>query len=107
MAFYKEVKNIDGKARKKRFKEDRIVPPVHFFLKIKEMENQGTVTIRFYNDTAELTAQREFFYGETGKYYEYIIFFDVVEELTPGTYRYSVFCNEKLLYEDSIDIHSK
>ncbi len=105
MEFYKEVKNVDGKARKKRFKGDRGIPPVHFDRKVKEMENEGTVFVRFYNEEKELAAEREFFYGETGKYYEYIIFFDVVEELKAGKYRYTIFFNEKLIYEDQLEIH--
>lgn len=103
--FYKEVKNVDGKARKKRFKGDRIIPPVHFFLKINEMENEGTVFVRFYDEAKTLAAEREFYYGETGKYYEYIIFFDVVEELKPGKYRYTIFFNEKLIFEEQLEIH--
>jgi hypothetical protein len=118
MEFLKEVKNINGKPKKKKFKDDRIYAPFYFLLKIKEIENSGIITVRFYetktNKNTKTTEKNELFgkcvteksfqFGKPGKYYEYVIFFDQVEGLTPGRYRYSVFYNDTLIYEDYLEI---
>lgn len=120
MEFLKEVKNVGGRAKKKRFKHDRIQSPFYFFLKIKEIENSGTVSVSFYpwwspvsgkTKQAKKTAkdqpgqrlvEKKFQFGQAGKYYEYIIFFDQVEILKPGKYRYAIFINQQLIYEDQL-----
>ncbi|MCP5102355.1 MAG: hypothetical protein GY950_03200 [bacterium] len=110
MNFFKEVKNVNGKAKKKRFKDDRVTSPFYFLLKIKEIENSGTVTVRFYESlktTGRRAAERSFQFGKPGKYYEYVMFFDRVEELSPGRYRYTIFYNGRLLYDDFLDIAKK
>ncbi|MCP5049481.1 MAG: hypothetical protein GY940_20085 [bacterium] len=108
--FLKEVKNIDGKAKKKRFKQNRITSPFYFFLKIKEIENNGTVRVAFYGtgNTSDntLAAEKQFNFGQPGKYYEHIIFFDQVKGLKEGKYRYAIFYNDRLIYEDKIEILS-
>ncbi|UCH94815.1 MAG: hypothetical protein JSV88_31780 [Candidatus Aminicenantes bacterium] len=106
--FLKEVKNINGKAKKTRFDRDRITSPFCFFLKIKEIENNGTLAVVFYensNDSNKKVAERTFYFGKPGKYYEYIIFFDQVDGLNPGDYRYAVFLNQHLLYEGELRIN--
>lgn len=117
MEFLKEVRNVDGKAKKKRFKEDRITSPFYFLLKIKEIENDGAITVRFYtgespakkgtngeNNLNKKVTEKTFQFGKPGKYYEYVIFFDHVETLSPGKYRYAVFYNDHLIYEDRLEI---
>jgi hypothetical protein len=107
--FLKEVKNINGKAKKTPFDHDRITSPFHFFLKIKEIENNGTLAVVFYEDadkTGKKVAEKTFFFGEPGKYYEYIIFFDQVEGLTPGKYRCVVFLNQHLIYECQLQVNN-
>lgn len=127
MEFLKEVKNVNGKAKKRRFKDDRISTPFYFLLKIKEIENNGIITVRFYETAKEDTEKSEnkaenkkeppdskalgkeavvkaFEFGKPGKYYEYIIFFDRVDILPPGKYRYGVFFNDALIYEDSLEV---
>ena len=108
MEFLKEVKNVNGKAKKKRFKDDRITSPFYFLLKVKEIENSGTITVCFYETVGkfEKVTERSFQFGKQGKYYEYIIFFDRVDELKPGKYRYAIFYNEKLLYENFLNINA-
>ena len=106
--FLKEVKNVNGKAKKTPFDHDRITSPFHFFLKIKEIENNGTLAVVFYEDadkTGKKVAEKTFFFGEPGKYYEYIIFFDQVEGLNPGKYRCVVFLNQHLIYECQLQIN--
>ena len=138
--FLKEVQNVSGKAKKKRFKDNRVISPFYFLLKVKELENDGIMKIAFY-ETGEITddqkkrgqarktevermrgwedgkkrgqarksmedgkkrgqarknepvkvVSKQFRFGEQGKYYEYIVFFDRVEGLKPGIYRYAVF----------------
>lgn len=133
MEFFKEVKNVNGKAKKRRFKEDRITSPFYFFLKIKEIEDNGAITVRFYEGTASPTGkgaapptgkapapsekkpvggavlnkkitEKSFEFGKPGKYYEYVIFFDRVEALSPGKYRYAIFYNNHLIYEDRVEV---
>lgn len=117
MEFLKEVRNVNGKAKKKRFKDDRITAPFYFFLKIKEIENNGTITVRFYTgenpinkgkdnetDLNKKLAEKTFEFGKPGKYYEYVIFFDRVEGLAPGKYRYAVFYGSALIYEDRLEV---
>lgn len=120
MDFLKDVKNINGKAKKKQFKDDRVTAPFYFLLKVKEIENSGTITVRFY-ETVETgqagdaakpegimgrqVQERVFQFGQPGKYYEYIIFFDRVEGFSPGKYRYGVFYNDKLIYENYLDVN--
>jgi hypothetical protein len=144
MDFLKEVKNVNGKAKKKRFKDDRITVPFYFLLKIKDIENNGIITVRFYEtvkiknskkgdktgdkkddkkDDKEKSKEKNkkenkeknkslgkevtvkaFEFGKPGKYYEYVIFFDRVEILQPGKYRYGVFFNDTLIYEDKLEI---
>ncbi|MGE5340038.1 MAG: hypothetical protein ACM3SY_01035 [Candidatus Omnitrophota bacterium] len=113
--FLKEVKNIDGKARKKKFTDERVFSPFYFFLKLSEIENNGTVAVAFYESidreengktskTYKKCAEKEFAYGADGKYYEYIMFFDEVETLKPGAYRYAIFCNRHLVYEGGLTV---
>ena len=108
MEFLKEVKNVNGKAKKKHFKEDRITSPFYFFLKVKEIENDGTVTVCFYGGEGKGSnvkiVEKTFQFGKPGKYYEYVIFFDRVEVPRPGKYRYAVFYNGRLIYEDKLEI---
>jgi hypothetical protein len=139
MDFLKDVKNINGKAKKKRFKDDRVTAPFYFLLKVKEIENSGTIAVRFYEtveagqvgqfgqsgqpgqpgqsgQTGEAAKpegvmgrqvqERVFQFGQPGKYYEYIIFFDRVEGFNPGKYRYGIFYNDKLIYENYLDVNS-
>jgi hypothetical protein len=47
----------------------------------------------------------DFSFGEADKYFEYIIFIDRVENLKPGKYRYAVFFNDHLMYENNLVIH--
>jgi hypothetical protein len=105
--FLKEVKNVNGKAKKTPFENDRITSPFCFFLKIKEIENNGTLAVVFYEDadkTSKKVAEKTFFFGEPGKYYEYIIFFDQLEGLNPGKYRCVVFLNQHLIYECQLQV---
>ncbi|MCU0287927.1 MAG: hypothetical protein MUF15_16240 [Acidobacteria bacterium] len=112
MDFLKEVKNINGKARKKRFKDDRVTVPFYFLLKINDIENNGTITVRFYEtydspgSMGRQVMERLFQFGQSGKYYEYVIFFDQVEGIRAGKYRYAVFYNNKLLYENLVEVNS-
>ena len=107
--FLQEVKNIDGRAKKTTFKHDRITSPFYFLVKIKEVENNGVLTVCFYTtanvkagESDKKVAEKTFHFGEDGKYYEYIIFFDRVDNLEPGRYRYAVFCNQRLIYEGQL-----
>lgn len=107
--FLKEVRNVNGKAKKKQFKNDRITSPFYIFIKIREIEDSGTLAIRFYgkgDGESEGTRmeERTFQFGEDGKYYEYIIFFDRIEGLSAGAYRYAIFFRGKLLYEDRLRV---
>jgi len=108
MEFLKEVRNVDGKAKKRHFKEDRIASPFYFLLKIKEIENDGTITVCFYGGEGKGSnvkiVEKTFQFGKPGKYYEYVIFFDRVEVPRPGKYRYAVFYNDHLIYEDKLKI---
>lgn len=107
MEFLKEVRNVNGKAKKRRFKGDRVRSPFYFLLKVKEIENSGTITVRFYKgeSSENLTAaERTFRFGQEGKYYEYVIFFDRVEVPEPGKYRYAVFYNTRLIYEEQVEV---
>lgn len=54
----------------------------------------------------DLASELSFEFGEDGKYYDYIIFTDKVSELTPGKYRYTVFINDKIIYEDNMKIET-
>jgi hypothetical protein len=107
MEFYKEVRNVDGKAKKKRFANDRIASPFYFFLKINDIENAGTLRVVFYRleENEHRKAVEKFFeFGTDGKYYEYIIFFDQVEGIGPGLHRYAIFLNDRLLYESTVNV---
>lgn len=106
--FLKEVKNVNGKAKKTPFDRNRITSPFSFFLKVKEIENNGALAVVFYEDadkTGKKVAEKTFNFGEPGKYYEYIIFFDQVEGLNPGKYRCVVFLNQHLIYECPLQIN--
>jgi len=108
MEFLKEVKNVNGKAKKKHFKEDRITSPFYFLLKLKELENEGVIAVCFYGGEGKGSnvkiVEKTFQFGKPGKYYEYVIFFDRVEVSRPGKYRYAVFYNGRLIYEDKLEI---
>jgi hypothetical protein len=116
MNFFKDIKNVDGKAKTTRFKDGLVHSPFYFLLKVKEIENSGTVTVRIYEGNSQPAStkppphagkqveERIFNFGEEGKYYEYIIFFDQIDNLLPGKHRYAVFYNEKLIFEDSFNI---
>jgi len=105
--FYKEVRNVDGKAKKKRFPNDRITSSFYFFLKISDIENAGTLRVVFYRSEGKehrKAVEKFFEFGTDGKYYEYIIFFDQVEGMGPGIHRYAVFINDHLLYENTVSV---
>jgi hypothetical protein len=76
MEFLQEVKNIDGRAKKTTFKHDRITSPFYFLLKIKEVENNGVLTVCFFTtanveagESDKKVAEKTFHFGEAGKYY--------------------------------------
>jgi hypothetical protein len=73
-------------------------------LEIKELENSGELRVNFYDKEGKRVNRKTFPFGEDGQYYEYILFFDRVENLSPGKYRYTLFLNDRLIYEDLIDI---
>jgi len=111
--FFKDVRNVDGKAKKIKFKDGRIVSPFCFFVKVSEVENNGVVRVVFYEgkekkgtgeEKNKKLAEYTFDYGEEGKYYEYILFFDRVDSLGVGKYRYAVMINNRLLFEGSFDV---
>lgn len=105
--FLREVKKVNGKAKKKFFKDNLITSPFYFYIKIKEIENSGIVKIIFYEKQDKNWIQRieqKIKYGQQGKYFEYIIFFDRVSGLLPGKYRYIIFINQHVIYENQIDI---
>ncbi len=54
-----------------------------------------------------MASELSFQFGEDGKYYEYIIFTDKVSEFQAGKYRYIIFINKTLIYEDKITIEEK
>lgn len=104
IGFYQEVKNNAGKLEKERFKDNRVTSPFYFVLEVKDVENSGKLTVNFYDKDGNRAARNEFSYGEDGQYYEYILFFDKVESLKSGEYRYAIFLKDKLIYEDHITI---
>jgi hypothetical protein len=112
--FLQEVKNINGRARKTTFKNGVITSPFYFLVMIKEIEDNGELAVCFYRavdveggESGKKVAERTFSFGEAGKYYEYIIFFDRVEGLGPGSYRYAVFCNGRMIYEGQLAVSEK
>ncbi len=115
MGFYREIQNIDGKLKKKKFKGETIFSPFYFLLKIKDIENSGKIVICFYESTKEeklkkpkvnrhKKVEKIFPYGEDGKYYEYVIFFDQVDGLPPGKHHFAIFYSQKLIYESHVTI---
>jgi len=104
IGFYKKVENIDGKLKKEAFKGDIVCSPFFFLLEVKEIENSGELAISFYDKDGKRTARKVFAFGEEGQYYEYILFFDYVENLPAGTYHMTIFLNDKLIYEDHIEV---
>ncbi len=103
--FLKEVRNANGKAKKKYFEEGRVTSPFYFFLKVKEIENDGVLRMVFYESpdkSQKQVVEKVFQFGKAGKYYEYILFFDRVEGLSFGDYRYAVFLNQRLIYEGQV-----
>lgn len=102
--FYQRIENVAGKLEKTEFEDDKITSPFYFLLEVKEIENSGTMTVLFYDSSGKKVAQRAFHFGEQGQYYEYILFFDKIDGLPPGNYRFTVFYNASLLYEDRFTI---
>lgn len=110
MDFFKEVKNVGGKAERERFKDNRITNPFYFYLKINDMENDGRVRVVFYkvrNKETAIIAEKHFRFGKPGKYYEYIIFFDRIDSAEAGKHRYAVFVNDRLLYDGPVVVREK
>lgn len=107
--FLKNVENIDGEAQKTPFPDNHIHSPFSFFLKIKEIENDGTVEVIFYTQQeppqqTTKVAAFSFDFGQAGKYYEYILFFDRVSDLKPGSYHYVIYLRKTLIYEGKLVI---
>lgn len=112
--FLREVRAVDDTVEKTHFPNNIITSPFFFLLKIRELENNGAITVRFYSlgknimtdgaPLGELAAERTFTFGEKGKYYEYVLFFDQIRDLPPGTYRYAVLLDEQLLMDNYIAI---
>jgi hypothetical protein len=107
MEFVRSAENDNGKVKTERFKDDIVRSPFFFVLKIKEIENSGTITVKFYDSRNRQVEEKNFRFGEPGKYYEYIICFDAVISLAPGAYRYAVFYDTGLIYEDQLKIDGK
>jgi hypothetical protein len=104
MEFLKGVENDNGKARKEYFKDGIVRAPFYFLLTVKELEDEGSIWVKFYDGDKKKVAEYSFRYGEPGKYYEYIICFEKVERILPGSYRYTVFFNDGLIYEGSVTV---
>ncbi len=104
IGFYYKVENINGRLKKETFKDDRIRSPFFFLLEVKDIENSGELAVSFYDKDGKRAARKVFAFGEEGQYYEYILFFDQVENLPAGKYHMTVFLNDKLIYEDHIDV---
>lgn len=104
MEFLQHVENDNGKAKKQYFKDGVVRAPFYFLLTVKEMRDEGTLWVRFYNSDQKKVAEQGFHYGEPDKYYEYIICFERVEGIAPGTYRYAVFLNDGLVYEGNVTV---
>jgi len=105
--FVKNVENIKGKLKKERFKHGIITSPFYFILKIKEVENKGELFIKFYNINGKKKDEKSFEFGDFGKYYEYVICFDRIDKLTSGRYHYIIFFNNRLIYEDYLNLNEK
>ncbi len=168
MEFFKEVRNVEGKPKTKIFPDGRVTSPFYFLLKLKELENNGTVKVRFYRlkdkpppkkktgkpgekkpgekkrgekkplrkkigqesvpenlqekapeksqeaavpagkeePLGRWAAEKQFSFGEEGKYYEYVLFFDRID-VKPGGYRYVIFYNDRVLYGDRFLVSKK
>jgi hypothetical protein len=50
--FLKQVSHQEGDIKRIRFKNNKIKPDFYVYLKINNIENQGTVDIRFYRSTS-------------------------------------------------------
>ena len=175
--FLKQVIHHDDDIKRIRFKNNKIEPDFYVYLKINNIENQGTVTIYFYRsmnrsfqEGLDLLRDRllsiflsgkegvmrtdrdiwqaiqllqriardlfriisrsylspfvfnamqtrypyfrksgtlDFSFGEEGRYFEYIIFIDRMNNLKPGKYRYGVFLNNLLLTENKFVVYSR
>ncbi|MFC2155483.1 hypothetical protein ACFLRB_03200 [Acidobacteriota bacterium] len=105
IGFYKKIENRDGKLKKEAFNEDKIRSPFFFLLEVKDIENSGELAVKFYDKDGKRAARKVFAFGEEGQYYEYILFFDYVENLPAGTYHMTIFLNGKLIYEDHIEVN--
>lgn len=104
IGFFKKIENLDDRLKKEAFKDDRIRSPFFFLLEVKDIENSGELAVSFYDKDGKRAARKVFAFGEDGQYYEYILFFDQVENLPPGKYHLTVFLNDKLIYEDHIEL---
>lgn len=104
MEFLKHVEKDNGKAKKEYFKDGVVRVPFYFLLTVKELEDEGVLSVRFYNRDGKKVAEHAFRYGEPEKYYEYIICFEKVAGILPGSYRYAVFYNDGLIYEGSLTV---
>lgn len=49
----------------------------------------------------------DFQFGEQGKYYEYIILVDKISRLEPGKYRFGIFLNGALIYQQDMTVFKK
>jgi len=107
LSFYRHLENRSGQLKKTPFENNKIFSPFYFLLEIKEVENNGRVQMMIYDPDNYKVIQRDFSYGETGLYYEYIIFFDKVEGLPPGKYRAVVFMDREVIHEAAFIITSE
>ena len=105
--FFEDISNLQGKLKKTKFKKGFIFSPFYFLLKIKELEDSGSVRVCFYKKNSQKVTEKKFPFGTDGQYYEYVLFFDQIKDLGPGKYRYAIFLNYRLIFEDHLLVSSR
>jgi len=105
LEFLQDIEVSEDRIRKTVFPDPVPRFPLVIFLKLKAVEGPGTLQLRIYGENREQVYARTFPFGKPGRYYDYIVLYNRIEDL-PGTrFRYAVFYNRDLICSGSFGVN--
>lgn len=97
LEFLRDLEVDGNQVKKTRYSEERVTFPLVLFFKLNEVDGPGTLQIRIYDEKGQQVHIRDFQFGESGRYYEYIIFYNRLEKLPGNAFTLALFYNRDLI----------
>lgn len=94
---------VHGESVEKIFFKDKIIPPFFIYLELKDVEGEGFIILKLYNNKQEIY-HKKFSFGKKGKLYDSIIIWDRIEIKKYRKLKYAIFYKKNLIYRGDLDI---